>query len=131
MKKFALTVVLFLASLFLFVGCEKESDGEREQILVDMVGSWNIHDGNAIDGEIMFDAYESFMMESSNGVVYGNVTMLPNRSNVLSFYYIEDENGEEYPFDGFSEITKTYTKDSIVVNNLPLYENKEVTLTKK
>lgn len=123
--------MLLMASLFLFVGCEEESEGTREQILIDIVGNWEIQEDDVVDGIIMFDAYESFMMESSKGTLYGNVSMIPNSSNVLSFYYIEDENGEEYPFNGFSEVTKIYTKDSIVVNNLPLYENKDITLVRK
>lgn len=123
--------MLLMASLFLFVGCEKESEGTREQILIDIVGNWEIQEDDVVDGTIMFDAYESFMMESSKGTLYGNVSIIPNGSNVLSFYYVENEDGEEYPFDGFSEVTKIYTKDSIVVNNLPLYENKDVTLVRK
>lgn len=123
--------MLLMASLFLFVGCEKESEGTREQILIDIVGNWEIQEDDVVDGVIMFDAYESFMMESSKGTLYGNVSIIPNGSNVLSFYYVENEDGEEYPFDGFSEVTKIYTKDSIVVNNLPLYENKDVTLVRK
>lgn len=123
--------MLLMASLFLFVGCEEESEGTREQILIDIVGNWEIQEDDVVDGIIMFDAYESFMMESSKGALYGNVSIIPNSSNVLSFYYVENEDGEEYPFDGFSEVTKIYTKDSIVVNNLPLYENKDVTLVRK
>lgn len=130
-KRIFLTAMLLMASLFLFVGCEKESEGTREQILIDIVGNWEIQEDDVVDGTIMFDAYESFMMESSKGTLYGNVSIIPNGSNVLSFYYVENEDGEEYPFDGFSEVTKIYTKDSIVVNNLPLYENKDVTLVRK
>lgn len=130
-KRIFLTAMLLMASLFLFVGCEKESEGTREQILIDIVGNWEIQEDDVVDGVIMFDAYESFMMESSKGTLYGNVSIIPNGSNVLSFYYVENEDGEEYPFDGFSEVTKIYTKDSIVVNNLPLYENKDVTLVRK
>lgn len=130
-KRIFLTGMLLMASLFLFVGCEEENEGTREQILIDIVGNWEIQEDDVVDGIIMFDAYESFMMESSKGTLYGNVSMIPNSSNVLSFYYVENEDGEEYPFDGFSEVTKIYTKDSIVVNNLPLYENKNVTLVRK
>ena len=70
------------------------------------------------------------MLSSQGPVLYGNMTMLPNKSNVLSIYYIENEDGEEYEYGGFCTITP-YNADSISVNNLPYYENKDVTLVRK
>lgn len=130
MRKYLLLLAA-LITFFTFSGCEKHSDGDREEILVNIHGEWNIYYEKQIDGEIVFDEYESFMMLSSQGpALYGNMTMLPNKSNVLSIYYIENEDGEEYEYGGYCTITP-YNADSISVNNLPYYENKDVTLVRK
>lgn len=130
MRKYLLLLAA-LITVFTFSGCEKHSDGDREEILVNINGEWDIYYEKQIDGEIVFDEYETFMMLSSQGpVLYGNMTMLPNKSNVLSIYYIENEDGEEYEYGGYCTITP-YNADSISVNNLPYYENKDVTLVRK
>lgn len=130
MRKYLLLLAA-LITIFTFSGCEKHSDGDREEILVNINGEWDIYYEKQIDGEIVFDKYETFMMLSSQGsVLYGNMTMLPNKSNVLSIYYIENEDGEEYEYGGYCTITP-YNADSISVNNLPYYENKDVTLVRK
>lgn len=130
MRKYLLLLAA-LITIFTFSGCEKHSDGDREEILVNINGEWDIYYEKQIDGEIEFDKYETFRMSSSQGtVLYGNMTMLPNKSNVLSIYYIENEDGEEYEYGGFCTITP-YNADSISVNNLPYYENKDVTLVRK
>lgn len=130
MRKYLLLLAA-LITIFTFSGCEKHSDGDREEILVNINGEWDIYYEKQIDGEIVFDEYETFMMLSSQGpVLYGNMTMLPNKSNVLSIYYIENEDGEEYEYGGYCTITP-YNADSISVNNLPYYENKDVTLVRK
>lgn len=130
MRKYLLLLAA-LITIFTFSGCEKHSDGDREEILVNINGKWDIYYEKQIDGEIVFDKYETFMMLSSQGpVLYGNMTMLPNKSNVLSIYYIENEDGEEYEYGGYCTITP-YNADSISVNNLPYYENKDVTLVRK
>lgn len=130
MRKYLLLLAA-LITIFTFSGCEKHSDGDREEILVNINGEWDIYYEKQIDGEIVFDKYETFMMLSSQGpVLYGNMTMLPNKSNVLSIYYIENEDGEEYEYGGYCTITP-YNADSINVNNLPYYENKDVTLVRK
>ena len=130
MRKYLLLLAA-LITIFTFSGCEKHSDGDREEILVNINGKWDIYYEKQIDGEIEFDKYETFKMLSSQGsVLYGNMTMLPNKSNVLSIYYIENEDGEEYEYGGYCTITP-YNADSISVNNLPYYENKDVTLVRK
>lgn len=130
MRKYLLLLAA-LITIFTFSGCEKHSDGDREEILVNINGEWDIYYEKQIDGEIVFDKYETFRMLSSQGsVLYGNMTMLPNKSNVLSIYYIENEDGEEYEYGGYCTITP-YNADSISVNNLPYYENKDVTLVRK
>ena len=130
MRKYLLLLAA-LITIFTFSDCEKHSDGDREEILVNINGEWDIYYEKQIDGEIVFDKYETFMMLSSQGpVLYGNMTMLPNKSNVLSIYYIENEDGEEYEYGGYCTITP-YNADSISVNNLPYYENKDVTLVRK
>ena len=130
MRKYLLLLAA-LITIFTFSGCEKHSDGDREEILVNINGEWDIYYEKQIDGEIVFDEYETFMMLSSQGpVLYGNMTMFPNKSNVLSIYYIENEEGEEYEYGGYCTITP-YNADSISVNNLPYYENKDVTLVRK
>lgn len=130
MRKYLLLLAA-LITFFTFSGCEKHSDGDREEILVNINGEWDIYYEKQIDGEIVFDKYETFRMLSSQGsVLYGNMTMLPNKSNVLSIYYIENEDGEEYEYGGYCTITP-YNADSISVNNLPYYENKDVTLVRK
>ena len=130
MRKYLLLLAAII-TIFTFSGCEKHSDGDREEILVNINGEWDIYYEKQIDGEIVFDEYETFMMLSSQGpVLYGNMTMLPNKSNVLSIYYIENEDGEEYEYGGYCTITP-YNADSISVNNLPYYENKDVTLVRK
>lgn len=130
MRKYLLLLAA-LITIFTFSGCEKHSDGDREEILVNINGEWDIYYEKQIDGEIVFDKYETFKMLSSQGsVLYGNMTMLPNKSNVLSIYYIENEDGEEYEYGGYCTITP-YNADSISVNNLPYYENKDVTLVRK
>lgn len=130
MRKYLLLLAA-LITIFTFSGCEKHSDGDREEILVNINGEWDIYYEKQIDGEIVFDKYETFRMLSSQGsVLYGNMTMLPNKSNVLSIYYIENEDGEEYEYGGYCTITP-YNADSISVNNLPYYENKDVTLIRK
>ena len=130
MRKYLLLLAA-LITIFTFSDCEKHSDGDREEILVNIIGEWDIYYEKQIDGKIEFDKYESFKMSSSQGpVLSGNMTMLPNKSNVLSIYYIENENGKEYEYGGFCTITP-YNADSISVNNLPYYENKDVTLVRK
>lgn len=130
MRKYLLLLAA-LITIFTFSGREKHSDGDREEILVNINGEWDIYYEKQIDGEIVFDKYETFRMLSSQGpVLYGNMTMLPNKSNVLSIYYIENEDGEEYEYGGYCTITP-YNADSISVNNLPYYENKDVTLVRK
>lgn len=130
MRKYLLLLAA-LITIFTFSVCEKHSDGDREEILVNINGEWDIYYEKQIDGEIVFDKYETFRMLSSQGtVLYGNMTMLPNKSNVLSIYYIENEDGEEYEYGGYCTITP-YNADSISVNNLPYYENKDVTLVRK
>ena len=130
MRKYLLLLAA-LITIFTFSGCEKHSDGDREEILVNINGEWDIYYEKQIDGEIVFDEYETFMMLSSQGpVLYGNMTMLPNKSNVMSIYYIQNEDGEEYEYGGYCTITP-YNADSIGVNNLPYYENKDVTLVRK
>lgn len=133
--KYMKNKILFLLVLFItalsFSSCEKHSDGNREEVLVNINGNWDIYYNNTIDGEIMFDEYDMFMLSSNKGpVLFGNMTMLPNQSNVLSIYYVEDENGEEYDYGGYCTITP-FSMDSIIVNNLPYYENKDVTLVRK
>ena len=130
MRKYLLLLAA-LITIFTFSVYEKHSDGDREEILVNINGEWDIYYEKQIDGEIVFDKYETFRMLSSQGsVLYGNMTMLPNKSNVLSIYYIENEDGEEYEYGGYCTITP-YNADSISVNNLPYYENKDVTLVRK
>ena len=123
MKKIKLFLVLFI-SIICF-SCENKHNNNKEDLLIDIVGEWTLYNGDSEEGTIMFDEYESFMMESNKGVLYGNYSMLPNKSNVLSFYYIENEDGEEYSFDGFTEI-KAETPDIILISNLPLYEDVEL-----
>lgn len=131
MRKYLLLLLITLITIFTFSGCEKHNDGDREEILININGEWNIRYENRLDGEIVFDNYETFMMLSNQGpTLYGDITMLPNRSNVLSIYYIENEEGEEYEYSGYCTITP-YNADSISVNNLPYYENKNVTLVRK
>lgn len=131
MRKYLLLLFITLITIFTFSGCEKHSAGDREEILININGEWNIRYENRLDGEIVFDNYETFMMLSNQGpTLYGDITMLPNRSNVLSIYYIENEEGEEYEYSGYCTITP-YNADSISVNNLPYYENKNVTLVRK
>lgn len=130
MRKYLLLLAA-LITIFTFSGCEKHSDGDREEILVNINGEWDIYYEKQIDGKIEFDKYETFRMSSSQGpVLSGDMTMLPNKSNVLSIYYIENEDGEEYEYGGYCTITP-YNADSISVNNLPYYENKDVTLVRK
>lgn len=131
MRKYLLLLFITLITIFTFSGCEKHSAGDREEILININGEWNIRYENRLDGEIVFDNYETFMMLSNQGpTLYGDITMLPNSSNVLSIYYIENEEGEEYEYSGYCTITP-YNADSISVNNLPYYENKNVTLVRK
>ena len=131
MRKYLLLLLVTLITIFTFSGCEKHSDGDREEILININGEWNIRYENKLDGEIVFDNYETFMILSNQGpTLYGDMTMLPNRSNVLSIYYIENEEGEEYEYSGYCTIMP-YNADSISVNNLPYYENKNVTLVRK
>ena len=126
-----LLLLAALITIFTFSGCEKHSDGDREEILVNIIGEWDIYYEKQIDGKIEFDKYETFNMSSSQGPdLSGDMTMLPNKSNVLSIYYIENEDGEEYEYGGYCTITP-YNADSISVNNLPYYENKDVTLVRK
>lgn len=130
MRKYLLLLAA-LITIFTFSGCEKHSDGDREEILVNIIGEWDIYYEKQIDGKIEFDKYETFNMSSSQGPdLSGDMTMLPNKSNVLSIYCIENENGKEYEYGGFCTITP-YNADSISVNNLPYYENKDVTLVRK
>lgn len=130
MRKYLLLLAA-LITIFTFSGCEKHSDGDREEILVNINGEWDIYYEKQIDGKIEFDKYETFNMSSSQGPdLSGDMTMLPNKSNVLSIYYIENKNGEEYEYGGYCTITP-YNADSISVNNLPYYENKDVTLVRK
>ena len=130
MRKYLLLLAA-LITIFTFSGCEKHSDGDREEILVNINGEWDIYYEKQIDGKIEFDKYETFRMSLSQGTVLsGDMTMLPNKSNVLSIYYIENEDGEEYEYGGYCTITP-YNADSISVNNLPYYENKDVTLVRK
>ena len=70
------------------------------------------------------------MMESNKGMLFGNYSMLPNKSNVLSFYYIETEEGEEYNTDGFVEIYPE-TSDIFIVDNLPYYEGIKLKLIRQ
>lgn len=130
MRKYLLLLAA-LITIFTFSGCEKHSDGDREEILVNINGEWDIYYEKQIDGEIEFDEYETFRMSLSQGTVLdGNMTMLPNKSNVLSIYCIENKDGKEYEYDRYCTITP-YNADSISVNNLPYYENKDVTLVRK
>ena len=130
MRKYLLLLAA-LITIFTFSGCEKHSDGDREEILVNIIGEWDIYYEKQIDGKIEFDKYETFNMSSSQGPdLSGDMTMLPNKSNVLSISYIENKNGKEYEYGGFCTITP-YNADSISVNNLPYYENKDVTLVRK
>lgn len=130
MRKYLLLLAA-LITIFTFSDCEKHSDGDREEILVNIKGEWDIYYEKQIDGKIEFDEYETFKMSSSQRPdLHGDMTMLPNKSNVLSISYIENEKGEEYKYGGYCTITP-YNADSISVNNLPYYENKDVTLVRK
>lgn len=122
-------IVACLFSLILF-SCENKHNPQREDILIDIIGEWQMYQDDSFEGTIMFDEYESFMMESNKGMLFGNYTMLPNKSNVLSFYYIETEDGEEYKTDGFVEITPI-TPDSFEVENLPYYEGIKLKLVRQ
>lgn len=131
MNKHLLLFLILIITAFTFTSCEKYDNGDKEEILVNINGEWDIYYENQIDGEIIFDEYETFMLSSSEKpVLFGNMSILPNKSNILSIYYIEDENGEEYSYDGYCVISP-YTQDSVKVSNLPYYENKDVTLVRK
>lgn len=122
-------IIACLFSLILF-SCENKHDPQREDILIDIIGEWQIYQDDTLEGTIMFDEYESFMMESNKGMLFGNYTMLPNKSNVLSFYYIETEDGEEYQTDGFVELYPE-TPDIFTVENLPYYEGIKLKLVRQ
>ena len=61
MRKYLLLLAA-LITIFTFSGCEKHSDGDREEILVNINGKWDIYYEKQIDGEIEFDKYETFKM---------------------------------------------------------------------
>lgn len=122
-------IIACLFSLILF-SCEKKHDPQREDILINIIGEWQMYQDDSLEGTIMFDEYESFMMESNKGMLFGNYTMLPNKSNVLSFYYIETEDGEEYQTDGFVELYPE-TPDIFTVENLPYYEGIKLKLVRQ
>ena len=128
-------IIAILSSLILFAGfmtsCEKDEPGTKEEILVNLIGSWKIYDSqDQFDGNAMFDDQESFMIESNRGFLFGNASILPGKSNVISFFYIEDEYGEEYSYDGFAEIIP-FTEDSVAVKNFPLYEDETIHMKKQ
>ena len=122
-------IIACLFSLILF-SCENKHKDNREDILINIIGEWQIYQDDTLEGTIMFDEYESFMMESNKGMLFGNYTMLPNKSNVLSFYYIETEDGEEYQTDGFVELYPE-TPDIFTVENLPYYEGIKLKLVRQ
>ena len=122
-------IVACLFSLILF-SCENKHNPQREDILIDIIGEWQMYQDDSFEGTIMFNEYESFMMESNKGMLFGNYTMLPNKSNVLSFYYIETEDGEEYTTDGFVELYPE-TPDIFTVENLPYYEGVKLKLVRQ
>ena len=122
-------IIACLFSLILF-SCENKHNPQREDILIDIIGEWQIYQNDNLEGTIMFDEYESFMMESNKGMLFGNYSLLPNKSNVLSFYYIETEDGEEYITDGFVELYPE-TPDIFTVENLPYYEGIKLKLVRQ
>lgn len=128
MKNIKLLIVC-LFSIILF-SCENKHKDNREDILIDIIGEWQMYQDDNLEGVIMFDKYESFMMESNKGILFGNYTMLPNKSNVLSFYYIETEEGEEYNINGFVEIYPE-NSDIFTVENLPYYEGIKLKLIRQ
>lgn len=119
-----------LFSLLLF-SCESKHEEEKEPILLNIEGTWNVYYQNKQEGIIEFDNQDNFYLEKIDSpALFGNYLLNPNTKR-LNISYVEDENGEQYMPDNIWNCSiSVISNNEYIVTNLPYYENKTVTLKK-
>lgn len=124
--------MLLFSFCMLFSACNPD-ESKKDDILLDVKGSWELYQNNIDQGLITFNDYESFILEiKDKPKVYADIAILPSKSQIITVSYAEDENGDEisYGDNWICEIT-SITPNKAYVTNLPYYKDQKLMMIRK
>lgn len=136
-----LLIILFSIFTFslLITNCEEEHEDNKEKILYDLNGFWNIYEKSNNIGNITFnkdDESLTIYYSTKSSKLYGDYSAVPDTitDNYKEIYISEILEGDnDYEFkDNISQICpiKFISNRECKITGLPYYETTELTLKK-
>ena len=128
-----LCLMLLFSFCMIFSACNPD-ESKKDDIFINVKGSWELYQDTINQGIITFNDYESFEMNiKDKPVVYADIAILPSKSKIITISYVEDENGDEVTNGDDEWICElsAISEDKAYITNLPYFKDQKLLMIKK